>query len=117
VPFTAAWSPADDSNLMAVLPHSTPRRSMGWRIRRRRSRPEYGGGRPAVDAPFIVRARSARSSGMLELSVPGRHNLQNALAAVGRRRLSLLALQVAGAPATCLRGTALRRGEAAGWLS
>jgi UDP-N-acetylmuramate--alanine ligase len=92
---------ADDANLMAVLP----------RLKRRVV--TYGLDNPAAAVfgdgvtlgPFGGRCRVHRRSapdaeppGLLELSVPGRHNLQNALAAVAVGECLGLAFdQVAGA--------------------
>ena len=92
---------ADDSNLMAVLP----------RLKRRVV--TYGFENPAATSSArdvevgsfggrcTVHRQSAAGAeplGVLELSVPGRHNLQNALAAVAvGERLGLAFGQVAGA--------------------
>jgi UDP-N-acetylmuramate--alanine ligase len=92
---------ADDANLMAVLPRlkrrvvtygldNTTAGVLGRNV-------ELGsfGGRCSVHRQS---ATGAESLGVLELSVPGRHNLQNALAAVAvGERLNLAFDQVAGA--------------------
>jgi UDP-N-acetylmuramate--alanine ligase len=83
VPFYGAVvACADDSNLTAVLPRMTRRVKT------------YGLNAPDADvtavdlelAPWsvsaVVKGRSDRTLGRLTLNVPGRHNLQNALAAV-----------------------------------
>jgi UDP-N-acetylmuramate--alanine ligase len=111
---------ADDSNLMAVLPR-LKRRVVTYGLENPAatvfgSKVEVGsfGGRCTVHRQS---AAGAEPLGVLELSVPGRHNLQNALAAVAvGDRLGLSFGQVAGA----LRDFAgaerrfERHGEAAG---
>ncbi len=111
---------ADDSNLMAVLPR-LKRRVITYGLENPAaavfgSTVEIGsfGGRCTVHRQSAV---AAEPLGVLELSVPGRHNLQNALAAVAvGDRLGLSFGQVAGA----LRDFAgaerrfERHGEAAG---
>ena len=91
---------ADDANLMAVLPRVT-RRVVTYGVERRATvfatDVEVGsfGGRCAVHRQG---GSGAELLGRLELSVPGRHNLQNALAAVAvGERLGLAFEQVAGA--------------------